>query len=549
MKLCHACYIYERRHSELQPIEKIVYHQESTFLPEHSEWKSCEHCSRPNSQNYLHHSKFFNMKLCHACYIYERRHSELQPIEKIVYHQKSTFLPEHSEWKICEYCKNPNSMKYLCQSKFSEFKLCHACYNYERIHNRLQPIEKIRDRQQSTWNGLHCNFPERNICEYCKKPNTSKYLRQSKVFDYKLCHACFYYEKKHCQLIPPDKRSGTISSNKDLKTDEDNISASQIYKSAIKQPAKKKIPEEGDVVRILKTFQSHNGIPLHQHDIISVTTDIIGSYFWGEIKSTGNYVQILQEDYDKLIFTGKILNHIKAKENDDMISTSDSSHQDEKMNDLNDYILKRQEKYPPGTYIVTHSIRARKSSEPHSKETRQIMKDTIIKLTDMKYFEKTKCIRAQTEKGDWITIENFSYDEVEINAELLRKNLKIVKEEKPASQVTENNQKLAEKNFQKQTLAACEYCKSPQKRLVFSIKAQLKLCYSCYHYERSNGKLIPRSQRKLYCIASISDEEIFDWIRKNSSIQHLEPRVLRDNLKIGHERAKKIIEKYIRDYS
>jgi len=110
-----------------------------------------------------------------------------------------------------------------------------------------------------------------------------------------------------------------------------------------KKPAKKTSSEESNVVRILKNFQSHNSIQLHQHDIINVTTDIIDSYFWGEIKSTGNYVQILQADYDKLIFTGRILNHKEAKENDDMISTSDSSHhdQDKKMDEVHNQILTR----------------------------------------------------------------------------------------------------------------------------------------------------------------------------------------------------------------
>jgi len=103
------------------------------------------------------------------------------------------------------------------------------------------------------------------------------------------------------------------------------------------------------------------------------------------------------------------------------INTSTSGSYEQHQLKKEKRVPKATEKYPRGTYTVIHSIRARKSADPYSKETRQLLKDSRINLIEVQHFENEKCVRGQTEEGDWITIEHVVYDgAVDLNVKLVQ---------------------------------------------------------------------------------------------------------------------------------
>jgi len=154
----------------------------------------CEYCHHTNTKKNLLHSKLCNLKLCHACTEYEKNHDKLIPRTE----RKNFRFKSMSD--ICEYCGHPSTNKRLVQSKLFEFKLCHICYCYEQRHGVLVP--QVEKAPKLT-----------NICEYCDRPNKKQWLANSKLHELKLCVACYQDEKKHGVLRPLAERVRIISNN------------------------------------------------------------------------------------------------------------------------------------------------------------------------------------------------------------------------------------------------------------------------------------------------------------------------------------------------
>jgi len=180
-KLCSSCYHLERKYgtfiSSKIPLKENIYIKTLSNI--------CEYCDRISSTTRLYKSKTSEFKVCSSCYQCERKNGCL-------------ILPKESYTKtlfnICEYCNRPNSYESLLQSKVYELKLCKACYVYERKFGKLIPPS---EREKSVKQKKKVTP---NICEYCDRPNSNQCLLQSKVYELKLCKACYVYERKHGKL-------------------------------------------------------------------------------------------------------------------------------------------------------------------------------------------------------------------------------------------------------------------------------------------------------------------------------------------------------------
>jgi len=203
-QLCYACDEFERRHGELIPINERFNYNKFKSSP-----NICQYCNKVSCGNYLIQSKLSEFKLCHACYQWEKRHGEL-----ITVSERLSYKKLKSSSNICQYCDQVNSYKYLFQSQLSEFKLCRACYQSERKHGELIPVSERQNYKFKL---------SSNICEYCDKFSCTNSLTQSQLYKFKLCNACYKYERKHGELIPVSERYHNkfkLSSNNLLSKDD-----------------------------------------------------------------------------------------------------------------------------------------------------------------------------------------------------------------------------------------------------------------------------------------------------------------------------------------
>jgi len=182
-KLCHNCYQYERTHDELiLPNKRGKAKQLSNI---------CEFCNQLNSAKCLVQNATLKIKLCRACYIYEKRHG------KLILPNERNYAKFNPSTNICGYCNRLNTQKHLIQSKLGEFKLCHVCYQYEKYHGELKPRGKRRKSKTSS-----------NICEYCNRLSNPKSMVKSKLTAFKLCNTCYKYKRTH-----DDKQNFKTASN------------------------------------------------------------------------------------------------------------------------------------------------------------------------------------------------------------------------------------------------------------------------------------------------------------------------------------------------
>jgi hypothetical protein len=176
--LCEACYMYERRHQKLIPLnERENYKNNFT----------CEFCQKETPI----HKRGINggKSLCHPCYDYERRYGNLIPLTERKHHEK-----HKDRILVCEFCQKESNI--YKKGKVSGKSLCNACYIYESRHGYLMPLHERKKRKKHN----DCIL----VCEFCQQESVR--YKKSQVCGKVLCQPCYNYERRygHAKLV--DKR-------------------------------------------------------------------------------------------------------------------------------------------------------------------------------------------------------------------------------------------------------------------------------------------------------------------------------------------------------
>jgi formylmethanofuran dehydrogenase subunit E len=184
--LCKPCYTYERKYGNLVPLDERkkrynVKHKDSILV--------CEFCERESTQYQT--GKITGKSLCHACYTYEMKYSNLVPLDE----RRKRYNVKHKyRILVCEFCER-ESTNYR-KGKVSGKTLCRECYYYEKKYTHLIPLDERRHF------GKHKKIIL--VCEFCQQDTTN--YRKGKVSGKSLCESCYRYEYRHGYLVPSDER-------------------------------------------------------------------------------------------------------------------------------------------------------------------------------------------------------------------------------------------------------------------------------------------------------------------------------------------------------
>jgi len=111
----------------------------------------CEYpgCKKPSSSGSLIKSKTTKHRLCTACTQYETLYKKLIPrAQRLSGHpnlerRANKDITDTSPMPVCEYpgCKRPSKLLngYLAKSTTTDYRLCGACMQYERLYDKLIP--------------------------------------------------------------------------------------------------------------------------------------------------------------------------------------------------------------------------------------------------------------------------------------------------------------------------------------------------------------------------------------------------------------------------
>lgn len=129
--------------------------------------------------------------LCHACYEFKRLHGKLIPLDE------RTMRGKHNiHILVCEFCQQ-ESTSYRTGKKSGK-SLCKSCYNSEYLQGRLVPLDERPKRYNAKYKD------HKRVCEFCQKE--SPLYTKSKINEQILCKKCYNYECYHGHLIPLDER-------------------------------------------------------------------------------------------------------------------------------------------------------------------------------------------------------------------------------------------------------------------------------------------------------------------------------------------------------
>jgi hypothetical protein len=157
-----------------------------------SRGKICEHCQKNSSNGILKKSKFSDKKLCNACYTYINRHKILTVRDERKPGQAN------KNRAGCEYCQQKSMNGKYKKGFHSKKMLCAACYSFEYRTGILLPPDKRNPHEKHTT----------DICEFCeRRDEVNHYLKKGIFSRQSLCHACYTYERKHKKLIPLNQRA------------------------------------------------------------------------------------------------------------------------------------------------------------------------------------------------------------------------------------------------------------------------------------------------------------------------------------------------------
>jgi formylmethanofuran dehydrogenase subunit E len=146
----------------------------------------CEYCKR-ESNKYIR-SKINGESLCKACYGFEYRHGYLVPLDE---RQKRE---SHKGHTVCEFCQKESNK--FAKGNISGKVLCLTCYVYERLYNRVLPLDERKE------NGKHKDHIL--VCEFCQTESTE--YRKGTFTEKSLCRSCYNNERQYGYLIPLDER-------------------------------------------------------------------------------------------------------------------------------------------------------------------------------------------------------------------------------------------------------------------------------------------------------------------------------------------------------
>ncbi|KAJ7725097.1 hypothetical protein B0H16DRAFT_286362 [Mycena metata] len=152
--------------------------------------RSCRNCgSTTTSGGAWYNSKLLLVKICRACYQYEKTHSRCRTFDMAERARlKAHIRPALQSGQRCGNCGTESNVCYI--SKLLFVKICSGCYQYERSHSECRP--KCRERPQRPQYLTECGNCHSKTTHgggwHNSVANPDSQLRR--------CQACYEYESK-----------------------------------------------------------------------------------------------------------------------------------------------------------------------------------------------------------------------------------------------------------------------------------------------------------------------------------------------------------------